>query len=147
MESRSGTGNKTSARDGVREEGPWLELVNLVVPTLNDDTESMKSMCQWIADNLGPDVPLHFARFYPEYRLKNLPPTPQSTLEMALEIAQGAGLKYMYFANLPGHPANNTYCPGCGRPVIKPVGIETLSVELDGGTRRHCRTSIPGLWS
>ena len=131
----------------VRAQGRWLELVNLIVPTLNDDAGSITSMCRWVADNLGHDVPLHFARFYPEYRLKNLPPTPQSTLEMALECAQEAGLKYVYFANLPGHPANNTYCPGCGQSVIKRVGIETLSIELSGGRCRHCQTSIPGLWA
>ena len=131
----------------VKEEGRWFELVNLVVPTLNDDTASIEAMCQWIAENLGQDVPLHFARFYPEYRLKNLPPTPQSTLEMALETAKGAGLRYVYLANLPGHRANNTYCPGCGHPVIKRVGLETLSNELEDGRCPRCRTTIPGLWS
>ena len=92
-------------------------------------------------------MPLHFARFYPEYRLKNLPPTPQSTLEMALETAKDAGLDYVYLANLPGHPANNTYCPDCGRAVIKRVGLETLSIEIENGKCPHCQASIPGLWS
>ena len=131
----------------VKNEGRWLELVNLIVPTLNDDAGSIASMCHWIADTLGDEVPLHLARFYPQYRLKNLPPTPQSTLEMALETAKGFGLKYVYFANVPGHPANNTYCPGCGRPIIKRAGLETLSVELVGGTCRYCGTSIPGIWN
>jgi pyruvate formate lyase activating enzyme len=131
----------------VKDEGRWLELVNLIVPTLNDDVESIAAMCHWIADRLGDDVPLHLARFYPEYRLKNLPPTPQSTLEMALETAKDAGLKYVYFANVPGHPTNNTYCPGCGRPIIKRAGLETLSVELVNGKCKHCQAIIPGIWS
>jgi pyruvate formate lyase activating enzyme len=131
----------------VKHEGRWLEIVNLIVPTLNDDLESIAPMCEWIAANLGDDVPLHFARFYPEYRLKNLPPTPQSTMEMALNTAKDAGLKYVYLANLPGHPANNTYCSGCGHPVIKRVGLETLAVDLTDGKCARCDTSIPGLWS
>lgn len=130
----------------VKEEGRWLEIVTLVVPTLNDDRKSIESECRWIAENLGTDVPLHFARFYPEHRLKNLPPTPQSTLEQALEIAKGSGLKYVYLANLPGHPANNTYCPKCGDAVVKRVGLKTLSVDLTGGKCRRCGTSVPGLW-
>jgi pyruvate formate lyase activating enzyme len=130
-----------------RENARWLEVVNLVVPTLNDDRAGIEKMCQWVAENLGEDVPLHFARFYPEYKLKNLPPTPQSTMEMAHEIARQAGLNYVYLVNLPGHPANNTYCPKCGNPVIKRVGLKTLSVDLRSGKCRHCQSPIPGIWN
>ncbi|MBI4831887.1 MAG: AmmeMemoRadiSam system radical SAM enzyme [Candidatus Lindowbacteria bacterium] len=131
----------------VKEQGRWLEIVTLIIPTLNDDAKSIEDECRWIADNLGANVPLHFARFYPEHRLKNLPPTPQSTLEQALKIGQEAGLKYVYLANLPGHPANNTYCPGCGKPVVKRVGLKTLSVDLSNGKCRFCRAPIPGIWT
>lgn len=130
-----------------RQEARWLEIVNLVVPTLNDDRAGIEKMCQWIVENLGADVPLHFARFYPEYKLKNLPPTPQSTLEMAHAIAREAGLNYVYLVNLPGHPANNTYCPKCEKPVIKRVGLKTLSVDVRNGKCRYCHTAVPGIWS
>jgi pyruvate formate lyase activating enzyme len=130
-----------------RKEARWLEIVNLVVPTLNDDRAGFEKMCQWIAENLGKDVPLHFARFYPEYKLTNLPPTPQSTMEMAHKIAREAGLNYVYLVNLPGHPANNTYCPNCGNTVVTRVGLKTLSVDLRGDKCRGCQSSIPGIWS
>ena len=68
-------------------------------------------------------------------------------MESAHEIALAAGLKYVYLTNLPGHPSNNTYCPGCGRPVVKRVGLKTLSVDLQDGRCVRCKTEIPGIWS
>jgi pyruvate formate lyase activating enzyme len=131
----------------VKSEGNWLEIVNLILPTLNDDAKGIDSMCRWIVNNLGDEVPLHFARFYPAYRLKNLPLTPQSTMERAHKIARDAGLRYVYLANLPGHPANNTYCHACGNPVVKRNGLKTLSVDMVAGKCRYCKAQIPGLWS
>ncbi|MCD5401123.1 AmmeMemoRadiSam system radical SAM enzyme, partial [candidate division NPL-UPA2 bacterium] len=87
----------------IREEGVWLEIVNLIIPTLNDEPDKIKEMCIWIRDNLGEDVPLHFTRFSPAYRLTHLPPTPIKTLELAVKIAHEAGLKYVYIGNVPGH--------------------------------------------
>jgi len=130
----------------VREEGVHLEIVNLVVPTLNDDPEMIRAMCQWIKANLGNDVPLHFTRFFPNYRLTHLPPTPVTTLEMARRIAQEEGLKYVYIGNVPGHAADNTYCPRCGQVLIRRLHMAILENNVVDGKCRFCGERIPGIW-
>jgi len=96
----------------IRESGVHLEIVNLVIPTLNDSPDDLRELARWVVTELGPDVPLHFSRFYPQYRLTNLPPTPVETLEEARSIAMEEGARYVYVGNVPGHPAESTYCPG-----------------------------------
>ncbi len=130
----------------VKEEGVHLEIVNLVLPTLNDDPEMIRAMCQWIKDNLGEDVPLHFTRFFPNYRLTNLPPTPVETLEMAREIALDVGLQYVYIGNVPGHEANNTYCPKCGKLLIRRAYMAILENNIVNGRCKFCGHKIPGIW-
>lgn len=126
----------------------WLEITNLVVPTLNDDMNKVNEMCVWIKENLGPDVPIHFSRFWPQYKLTTLHPTPIETLEKAREIAIDRGLNYVYIGNVPGHPAENTYCPECKEPVIKRSGFTVLENNLtNGGTCKFCDNPIPGVWS
>ena len=132
----------------IREQGLWLEIVNLMIPTLNDDEKELDNMCKWIVENLGDDVPIHFTRFYPQYKLKNLPPTPVSMVERAREIAMARGLKFAYTGNVPtGHPGESTYCPSCGEVVIKRAGFSVLSVNLKQGKCGKCGTEIPGVWS
>jgi len=97
----------------MQEEGVWIELTNLILPTINDDMKVIREMCEWIIKNLGPDVPLYFSRFFPAYKMTHLPPTPVETLEKAREIAQEVGLHYVYIGNVPGNPAEHTYCPEC----------------------------------
>ncbi|MFH1835612.1 MAG: AmmeMemoRadiSam system radical SAM enzyme [Methanobacteriota archaeon] len=127
------------------QKGVWLEIVNLVVPTLNDDLDEIKAMSEWVNSNLGSEVPLHFSRFHPDYKLKNLPPTPPETLVKAQEIAFNAGLKYVYIGNLATEKGGNTYCPR----------DETLCVERNGyivknhlkdGKCPTCGTNISGIW-
>ena len=130
----------------VKEAGVHLEIVNLVVPTLNDDPETIRAMCQWIVENLGEDVPLHFNRFFPNYRLTNLPPTPIVTLEMARQIALDVGLKYVYIGNVPGHEADNTYCPKCGKRLIRRAYLAILENNVVGGRCKFCGAEIPGIW-
>jgi len=130
----------------VKEEGVHLEIVNLVVPTLNDDPEMIRAMCQWIKENLGEDVPLHFNRFFPNYRLTNLPPTPVETLEMARQIALDVGLQYIYIGNVPGHEANNTYCPKCGKLLIRRAYLAILENNIVNGRCKFCGHKIPGIW-
>jgi len=130
----------------IKQSGVWLEIVNLVIPTLNDSSVEIKEMCQWIKDNLGTDVPLHFSRFYPMYKMKNLPPTPVETLEKAREIALSVGLKYVYIGNVPGHPAESTYCPKCGRLLIKRQGYKILENNVIEGRCKFCREEIPGVF-
>lgn len=131
----------------VKEEGVWLEIVNLVVPTLNDDLRKIKEMCEWIRDKLGTDVPLHFSRFWPSYKLSRLSGTPVSTLEQAIEVAKNAGLKYVYIGNVPGHDAGNTYCPYCGKRLIRRVGYAAvIENNIVNAKCKFCSHEIPGAW-
>ncbi|HAP31891.1 MAG TPA: radical SAM protein, partial [Firmicutes bacterium] len=130
----------------LRKEGVHLEITNIVIPTLNDNLEMIRKMCRWIADELGPDVPLHFARFYPLFRLATLPQTPVSTLEQARETGLQAGLKYVYIAKVIGHEGENTFCPGCEQKVIERMGFVITEMRLKNGTCTNCGTAVPGLW-
>ena len=131
----------------VRASDAHLELVNLVVPTLNDSDAMLRGLIHWVLDELGPDVPVHFTRFHPDYQLANLPPTPVATLTRAWHMARDAGIRYAYVGNVPGHPGNNTYCPGCGRVVIGRRGFFITEMNLNGGKCRFCNTPIAGVWS
>jgi pyruvate formate lyase activating enzyme len=124
----------------------WLEIVYLVVPTLNDGEEELKDLSKWCISNLGPDVPFHFSRFYPQYRLKNLPPTPVATLEKARDIYRDAGGKYVYIGNVPGLDAENTYCPQCGTLLIHRKMYEVAIKALKNGRCANCGAKIPGIW-
>jgi len=124
----------------------WLELVYLVVPTLNDSQAKIRDMASWIIANVGPDVPLHFSRFFPQYQLENLPPTPVSTLEMAYETCREEGLHFVYIGNVPGHKAEHTYCPNCLRKVITRGGYRIESLDMRNGACRFCGSKIPGIW-
>jgi pyruvate formate lyase activating enzyme len=126
--------------------GVWYEIVYLVLPTLNDSDSELRSMSRWIVRELGPDVPIHFSRFYPIYKMKRLPQTPLSTLERAREIARDAGLNYVYIGNVPGHEAENTYCSGCNEPVIRRAGYSILENKISEGKCALCGNSIPGVW-
>ncbi len=130
-----------------REHGTHLELVNLVVPTHNDDDDSLRRLCGWVAEALGPDTPVHFSRFMPMYKLTGLPPTPVETLERAHAIAREAGLRFAYLGNVPGNDAENTYCPGCRELLIRRLGYETEVVALVDGRCKHCNEAIPGIWA
>ncbi|MFA5147394.1 MAG: AmmeMemoRadiSam system radical SAM enzyme [Candidatus Omnitrophota bacterium] len=124
----------------------WLEITNLVVPTLNDDMAKMKDMCAWICDALGPDVPLHLSRFWPSHKLTHLYPTPQETLEKARETALASGLRYVYIGNVPGLAAENTYCHNCGKTVIGRSGYTITEKHMKSGACEWCGTKIPGVW-
>jgi pyruvate formate lyase activating enzyme len=124
-----------------------LEIVNLVVPTLNDSEPMLRALAEWIAGEAGPDVPLHFTRFHPDYQLLNLPPTPVSTLDRAREIALERGLHYVFVGNVPDHPGNHTYCPGCGKIVIRRSSFFVLEKHLKGGRCEYCNREIAGVWN
>jgi len=125
----------------------WSEIVYLTVPTLNDNKKEIRDMVKWIYDELGPDVPVHFSRFYPKYKLKNLPPTPVSTLEMCCQIALDGGLNYVYLGNIPGHSWENTYCPNCKEMCVGRVGFQIFKNNLKDGKCPSCNHSIAGIWS
>ena len=127
--------------------GIWFEIVVLIIPTLNDSAKEIREMCEWVRRELGPDVPIHFSRFHPTYRLQNLPRTPVKTVDMARKIALNAGLHYAYLGNVPTHPGENTYCPKCGATVIKRVGFYATPSGLKDGKCAKCGRPIAGVWS
>jgi len=130
-----------------RKEARWMEIVHLVVPTLNDGDAEFRDLAKWIKANLGNDVPIHFTRFHPMFLLKNLPPTPVGTLERAKAIADAEGLQYVYIGNVPGHPAENTYCPKCHRLLIERAGFTVKQNHIRKGKCEYCQHGIPGMWS
>ena len=131
----------------LKERKVWLEITNLIIPGYNDDQSMIQEMCTWIKNNLGPDVPVHFSRFFPMYKLTAIAPTPVRTIERAREIALSTGLHYAYVGNVPGNPGESTYCPSCKKIVIKRVGYAVQEIALKGGTCRFCNERIPGLWA
>lgn len=122
------------------------EVVNLVVPTRNDSPADLDRLAKWVRENLGADTPLFFSRFHPDYRLRNLPPTPVETLEKAREIAMRNGLNFVYVGNVAGHPAENTYCPNDGTPLVEREGYLIRAVRLQDGACPVCGRKIPGIW-
>lgn len=130
-----------------REQGVWLEVTNLLIPTLNDDLAMIRRMAKWIRDELGEGTPLHFSRFHPQYRMRNLPPTPGETLDRARQEALDAGLKYVYVGNVLGHQGNSTYCPVDGTLLIGRVGFHITENNLTvDGRCPSCNEKIPGVW-
>ncbi|MCX5801883.1 MAG: AmmeMemoRadiSam system radical SAM enzyme [Candidatus Eisenbacteria bacterium] len=130
----------------LKSSGVWCEIVYLVLPTLNDGDSEIVSASKWIAQELGPDVPLHFTRFYPIYKMTKLPQTPISALEKARKIAMNAGLHYVYIGNVPGHEGENTYCPSCKKAVVKRIGYSIVERKLSEGRCAYCKAKIAGVW-
>ncbi len=130
-----------------REEGVWLEVTNLVIPTYNDDLAMIRRMAKWIRTELGEETPLHFSRFYPMYRMRNLPPTSAEILERARREAMDVGLHYVYIGNLMGHPGSNTWCPRDGTLLIARTGFHVTENNLTADGRcPKCKEKIPGVW-
>ncbi|HZW85423.1 MAG TPA: hypothetical protein VFE91_05940, partial [Nitrososphaerales archaeon] len=120
------------------------EISDLIVPRVGDSLEAATKLCRWVYDNLGPDIPVHFLRFHPDYKMMDFPWTPIVTLEKHLEVGKKAGLNYVYIGNVPGHPAESTYCPGCGNVLIKRYGYEIRAYNLDAANKcKFCGTKTP----
>jgi pyruvate formate lyase activating enzyme len=127
------------------ETGAWVEITNLVIPTLNDDPDDLRRLADWVVGHLGPDVPVHFTAFHPDFRLRDLPPTPPSSLRTARRIAREAGLRFVYEGNVIGDGAH-TSCPGCGRLLIRRSWHEVLEDHLVDGRCPDCGQAVPGRW-
>jgi len=128
----------------IKKAGMWLELVYLIVPTLNDTDAEFKELAVWIKENLGVETPLHFSRFFPKYLLTNLPATPPSTMERAYQICKAEGLHYVYLGNIRGNKAESTYCPKCETLLIERQGYKTTLKNIDGDRCKICNHQIPG---
>lgn len=130
----------------LHDQGIHFEMINLVVPGYTDKEDMVKAMCGWILDNIGPDYPLHFLRFFPRYKLDRLPPTPVSALTRYRELALQQGLHYAYVGNVARHAGNNTYCHNCKRMLIERQGYFIPTYNLVGSHCKFCDTRIPGVW-
>jgi pyruvate formate lyase activating enzyme len=123
----------------------WFEITNLMIPTLNDDPEETRKLADWVLLHLGPDVPLHFTAFHPDFKLQNKPPTPPETLHRARKIARDAGLHYVYEGNIHSDGAN-TLCPQCQALLIRRSWHTVLENNLRHGACGNCGCAIPGVW-
>jgi len=112
-----------------------IEITDLIVPELGDNLDAARKLSKWVYDNLGPDTPIHFLRFHPDYKLMHLPLTPTETLEKHHQVGKDAGLNYVYIGNVPNHPLQHTYCPGCGELVVKRLGFEIGGWKMDANNR------------
>lgn len=127
--------------------GVWVEIINLIIPTLNDKDEDIDNLCKWIKENMGRETPLHLSRFFPNYLMKNLPPTSLKTLENAKKIANDAGLDFVYIGNVATENGENTYCPGCKKLLIKRRRYEVQENNISAGKCPACKKEIPGIWT
>lgn len=128
----------------LKTEGVWLEVTNLVVPGLNDDFKKIEEMCKWISKELGKDVPLHFSRFHPDYKMTDAEPTPMETLEKAKQIAEKY-LDYVYVGNIGGE--SNTICPKCKAKVIQRKALVPADNKLAKGKCPECSEKISGVFT
>jgi pyruvate formate lyase activating enzyme len=126
----------------------WLEITTLLIPGENDSDAELDAMTQWIASRLGPDVPLHFSAFHPDWKMNDHPPTPPSTLTRARDLAMRNGLRYVYTGNVHDRAGGSTWCHGCGALLIErdwyELGHWGLTPE---GSCANCGTKIPGVFA
>jgi len=131
----------------MKEAGVWLEITNLLIPAVNDDPQMIRDMCQWLVDNGFADAPLHFSRFFPMYRMNNVPATPVETLVTARDIAITEGMHFVYIGNVNELEGENTFCPNCGKLLVGRDGYNLLENYITDGKCSHCGVPIAGRWS
>jgi pyruvate formate lyase activating enzyme len=128
-----------------KETSVWLEITNLIIPTLNDSPTETRALCEWVLEHLGPDVPLHFTAFHPDFKLRDKPPTPPATLHAARMTALNVGLHYVYEGNILSDGAH-TFCPSCKKLLIRRSWHEVEENRLRNGCCPDCGCTIPGHW-
>lgn len=139
---------KDTLRYLVHETKVWTEITTLLIPGHNDSDAELSALTQFVAEELGPDVPLHFSAFHPDYRMKDVPPTPPATLRRARQIGLQAGLHYVYTGNVHDPEGDATHCPGCGQVVIARDWYRLDAYRLDpAGHCLACGAAVPGRWS
>jgi len=125
----------------------WVEITTLLIPGYNDAPQELRALSDWVVANLGPDVPLHFTAFHPDFRMRDVPPTPPATLRRAREIARERGAHHVYTGNVHDEAGQSTYCSGCGRRVIGRDWYVLSEWHLtDEGRCRSCGTRCPGVF-
>ena len=129
------------------ETGVWLEITTLLIPGENDSSAEIEAMTQWIAGTLGPDVPLHFTAFHPDWKMLQHPPTPPATLARARHVAMENGLRHVYTGNVRDREGGSTWCPGCGGLLIERDGYRIGRWGLDASGRcAGCGYALPGVF-
>ncbi|MCP8309959.1 MAG: AmmeMemoRadiSam system radical SAM enzyme [Candidatus Methylarchaceae archaeon HK01M] len=118
----------------MKREGTHIEVTNLVIPGINDSLEEIRQLVRWVKDNLGADIPLHFSRFFPHYKMADIHATPFATLLKVKEIAEEEGLQFVYIGNVASE-SENTYCPNCKNLLIRRMGFDVLKVDLSEDKR------------
>ncbi|HAZ11305.1 MAG: AmmeMemoRadiSam system radical SAM enzyme [Bdellovibrionales bacterium GWA2_49_15] len=124
--------------------GVWLEITTLLIPEMNDSAEEIRQLCEWIAKELGPEVPLHFSAFHPSFKMLNVPSTPYQTLTRARNIAKEVGLHYVYLGNVHDPEGQSTFCQRCGTCLITRDWYKVQVVALKGGACAKCQAPLPG---
>jgi len=125
----------------------WLEITTLLIPGLNDSDEELGALSRWIKDHLGPDVPLHFTAYHPDWKMRNIPATPAATLVRARKLAQDNGLHYVYTGNVHNEEGDSTYCHHCGKKIIGRDWYMLKEWNLDDkGCCRFCNTPLAGVF-
>jgi pyruvate formate lyase activating enzyme len=125
----------------------WLEITNLLIPGKNDSSAELAALCEWMAERLGPDVPLHLTAFHPDWKMLDVPQTPPSTLKRAREIALSTGLRYVYTGNVHDEAGQSTYCHSCGARLIGRDWYIITAWNLDRvGCCAACGETCPGLF-
>lgn len=129
-----------------RQTNVWFEITNLMIPGENDSPDETRAMCDWIVENLGPDVPVHFTAFHPDFKMMDTPPTPKETLDRAREQAMEAGIRFAYTGNVFDTRRQSTYCPACGELLIERDWHELGRYHLRGNRCGSCNEAIPGVF-
>ncbi len=125
-----------------RELGMHVETVTLVIPGLNDSMEEQSALIRWVIGHLGPDTPMHFSAFHPDYKMRDRGATPLATLEKIYKKAKELGLRFPYLGNILNSPYENTFCPSCGATLIERQGFSSRVLDLDGQQCRSCGEKI-----
>jgi pyruvate formate lyase activating enzyme len=125
-----------------RELGMHVETVTLVIPGLNDSMEEQEGLIRWVIDHLGPETPMHFSAFHPDYKMLDRRATPVATLEKIYTRAKELGLRFPYLGNVYHNPGENTYCPTCNAMLIERQGFSSRVVALDGNQCSNCGETI-----
>jgi pyruvate formate lyase activating enzyme len=126
----------------------WIELTTLLIPGENDSEAEINEMTRWVVEELGPDVPMHFTAFHPDFKMKDLPPTPPETLSRARRVALDNGVRYAYTGNVVDPEGGSTYCHGCGELLIGRdwYRLSTWNLDDDGKCLK-CGTQCAGRFS
>lgn len=142
------SGSLQAVKDTLRyvyhETDTWLEITTLLIPGENDGDQELDQLSSWVASELGPEVPLHFSAFHPDYRMKDTVHTPLITLQRAREIAQGNNLQHVYLGNVHSQAGSATICPGCQTTLVQRQAYELLTWKVENGACPVCSTLLPG---